>query len=491
MIIPEELVQQFRSVALQRLERVEGAWGSVLSSLDDDAAVSIHREIHTLKGESRIVGFTDVNMVCHKLEDLLEVARSRGYAVDDDFDLAVNMALRFMAMLVRKKVGAQLQGIDLPGFIKQIDGLLAEAKPEGRVRSTTTGSHPVRRDSGTQRVPAAVRAKLGPIAIDAFVEYAAARGTRRDRLRSSWHSLRELIGIQRAVVGGGQLTKHRSNALELAHDLGKQLDITFEIESAEITAEMLAALDAAVLHLVRNAIDHGIEAPAARTAAGKPATAAIRVECKSVGDKLSLVVEDDGRGVAIDEVLARAIELGLVAATAASRDRWFELVCQPGFTTRKEANEVSGRGVGLDVVRAAVADLAGTFTAKTTTGAGTIWTIELPLPKLAIAGNVFRVHHVPFPLVIDEAWRPIGTTPGAPIIDLALRLGLADEAAHDPPRYLTNGKVTIGLVTDRSPSPVQARRLIAVPAPSFAEIVTLDTVEGLLIHPERMVTLAR
>ena len=80
MGIPEDLVQQFRTVAVQRLERVETAWASVLSRLDDDAAVSMHREVHTLKGESRMVGFTDVNMVCHKLEDLLEVARARGYA---------------------------------------------------------------------------------------------------------------------------------------------------------------------------------------------------------------------------------------------------------------------------------------------------------------------------------------------------------------------------------------------------------------------------
>src|SRR5207245_1510451 len=118
---------------------------------------------------------------------------------------------------------------------------------------------------------------LAALAVDAFIEYAAARGQRRDRLRTSWHSLRELVGIQRAALGTGQLDKHRTNALQLAQDLGKQLVVTFDIATAEVTAETLAALDAASLHLVRNAVDHGIELPAVRTAAGKASAGAIRL----------------------------------------------------------------------------------------------------------------------------------------------------------------------------------------------------------------------
>src|SRR5438105_2782853 len=110
MGIAEELIPEYRRVALARLERAEAAWQIVLTRVDDNAAQQIHHEIHTLKGESRLVGFNEVHQVCHKLEDLLEVARGKGYAIDDDFDLAVNMAFRFLAMLVRKKVGAQLSG---------------------------------------------------------------------------------------------------------------------------------------------------------------------------------------------------------------------------------------------------------------------------------------------------------------------------------------------------------------------------------------------
>ena len=162
--LPDDLVAQFRTVALARLDRIEAAWQTVLVSVDDVVASVVHREVHTLKGESQMMGFSDVHMVCHRLEDLLELARARGYSIDDDFDLTVNMALRFMAMLVRKKVGAQLSGIDLPGFVRQIDHILAETRAEqsGRIR---IGSSPIQRLVAGDRVPLALRGKLAPIAL--------------------------------------------------------------------------------------------------------------------------------------------------------------------------------------------------------------------------------------------------------------------------------------------------------------------------------------
>lgn len=487
MIPSEDLVDQFRGVALQRLDRVEAAWASVLSSVDDHAAVLIHREIHTLKGESRMVGFTDVNLVCHKLEDLLEVARARGYAVDDDFDLAVNMAFRFMAMLVRKKVGSQLRGIDLPGFIKQIEGILAETKPTPRGPQRATGPLvAVRR--AAPRVSLPMRAYLAPGAVDAFVEYAAARGARRDRLRVSWHAVRDLIGNQRAVIGAGQLAKHKSGALALARELGKQVDATFDVGTAEVTAEMLDAVDAAVLHLVRNAVDHGIETPDERVRVGKPPAGKIRVRCGMVGEWLELVIEDDGRGVSLAAVRERAVALGLVTSDVVDLgERWFDLVCQPGFTTRAEASDISGRGVGLDAVRAGITEVGGTLAARTADGAGTAWTIRLPLPELTLQGHVFRVAFVPFPLVLDGSWQLCAApVAGARVVDVALALGLVEESVGGPMHYLTNGTMTVAMLSDRAAATVQARRLVTVRAPSPYEVITLDTVEGLLVHPQHL-----
>lgn len=486
MNIPEELVKQFRIVASERLDRIETSWSSVMHSLDEESATIVHRELHTLKGESKMLGFADVNTVCHKLEDLLEVARARGYSVDEDFDLIVNMAIRFMAMLVRKKVGAQLGGIDLPGFLRQIDSLLSEIRPE--TRRTTGAQQPVRvSSSAAPRVSAALRARIEPTAVDAFIEYASARKLRRDRLRMSWHALRELVGLHRAVIGQAQLLKHKTNALQLAKELGKLIDASFEIGTAEATAEILAAVDAALLHLVRNALDHGLGTPEERTALGKPAQGTLRVRSRAQGGELVVVVEDDGRGINLEAVRARAVEMGLVESSADIADRWLDLVCAPGFTTRARAGEISGRGAGLDAVRAGIAEVGGTLTATSRPNHGATWTVTIPLPKISIDVQVVRASGLTFPLVLAPGWTATPTAPDdAPVFDLAHHLGIAETRATGEPRYFTNGERTVGFLFEREPVAATVRRIVTQPAPGPYEVVILETMEGLLVYPERL-----
>ena len=429
MGLPEQLVDQFRTVAVQRLARVEAAWEQLVGDPAPAVADAIDRELHTLKGESRVVNFTDVNLVCHKTEDLFELARARGYAIDEELDLAVNMALRFMTMLVRKRVGTNLGGFDLPGFLRHIDKLLDDARREQSGRHRSISSSPPFARPGGARIPRATRERFCPAAVDAFIEYAAARGTRRDRLRTSWHTMRDLVGIQRALLGPEPRDKHRVAGLELARDLGKSVDIRIEPGSVEITTEILAACDAAVLHLVRNAIDHGIEPSGARVAAGKSPTGTLRVTRELARGSLVVSVADDGRGIDFARVRARALELGLVSEVAAARydaEQWIELVCAPGFSTRTETSDVSGRGVGLDAVRSFAREVGGSVEASTIDGAGTTWSLTFPVPVMAVDGYLLRAHGVPFPILLDGAWVPTDAHP-ALIFDVATALGLAAE----------------------------------------------------------------
>ena len=473
MGVPEELVVKFRGVALERLERIARGWAQMRVAPSEQSSSILHREIHTLKGESSVLGFTDVNLVCRKLEDLVGVARARGYAVDEDFDLTVNMALRFMGMLVRKRVGSQLGGIDLPGFIGQIDQILAEVNML---------------PAAPTRVPSVLRERLAPIAVDAFIEYASARGTRRNRLRAAWHGLRELIGLQRALVGAGQLTRHKSGALSLARELGKQLDVVFEPGTAEVTTEVLAAIDVAVLHLVRDAVDHGIELPAAREIAGKPVRGKVRIRGGMRDDGFVLTITDDGRGIQFDRVRSRAVELGMVSRSAADgldHDRLVDLMCQSGFSTRTEANEVSSRGVGLQAVRASIVELGGSLTA-TADREGTTWTIRVPVPQLTVSGHVVRASGVPFPLVIDGSWQ--AATDGPPpehALDIASALGIGTATTGAPIKF-TRGSREVVLLCERAPIPGQVRRVIASPPSALGEIVAVDSTEALLLRPDRL-----
>jgi HPt (histidine-containing phosphotransfer) domain-containing protein len=485
MKLPEELVNQFRTVAQERLARIEAAWAQVMSAVDDEAAALLHREIHTLKGESQMLGFSDVNVVCHKLEDLVEVARARGYAVDEDFDLTVNMALRFMTMLARKKVGSQLGGIDLPGFLKQIDQVLAESRPDAP-RARSSSLTPLNRTSGAPRVPAFLRDRLATIAVDSFIEYAAAEGARRNRLRFSWHTLRDMIGLQRAVLGPAQLVKLEQNGHALARELGKEIEVKFELSSAEVTAEVLAAIDVATLHLARNAVDHGIEAPAVRRAAGKSPRGRITLRGGVRDDRLVIVLEDDGAGIQFDRVRARAVELGISAAAveALDHDRLIELMCQPGFTTRTAATDISGRGVGLDAVRAAVVELGGSLSASSVDGAGSSWTVSIPVPRLGIHGHVLRVSGLPFPLVVDAAWQILLGETAERVVDPATALGFPGTGSGDLVVFEREG-VRVGVRCDRAPMPMLGRRLVVTPARALGEVVLLDSVEALLLRLER------
>jgi two-component system chemotaxis sensor kinase CheA len=484
--IPDELVQQFRAVAYERLDRIEGAWATVLASLDEHAATTILRELHTLKGESMMLGFSDVNLVCHKLEDLMGVARARGYAVDDDFDLAVNMAVRFMAMLIRKKAGANLSGIDLPGFIAQLDALLAELR-SGEGSSTTLRAVLTPAAAARSALPPSLRSRFGAIALELFVEYTLARGPRRDRLRASWHSLRDQIGIQRAIIGRAQLGKHKASAEVLARTLGKQVELVFEIGSVEATAEMLAVIDLSLLHLIRNAIDHGIEAPETRVACGKRATGTIHVHCGVKDDRLELVIEDDGRGISLDDVCKRALALGLInSAETVLPTTWFDLLCQPGFSTRSDITQVSGRGIGLDAVQNGIREVGGVFSATTEAGNGTSWQIAIPCAKASLQGHVLRVPSLPFPIAIDSSWRPCSGAGSDLVFDVACELGAADAHANAVPYWFRRRDVTIAILGETAPVPGSVRRIVGVPPPAPAEIASIDAIEGLLVHPDRL-----
>jgi two-component system chemotaxis sensor kinase CheA len=484
-VIPDSLVEQFRTTALERIERVEAAWEQVLTTLDDDASRLIQREVHTLKGESKIVGFTDVNMVCHKLEDLLDVARARGYAVDDDFDLAVTIALRFMVTLVGKRV-AKSSGIDLPGFVRQLDSVLKRHEHTGRSRPGSVP--PALRAASLVRLSSALRGTLGPAAVDAFIEYATARGPRRDRLRSSWHLLRDLVGIQRAVFGTDQVHKYRSSVSSLALDLGKHVEVRFEVEAAEVSSEVLAALDTATLHLLRNAVDHGIEAPDTRTAAGKPSSGKVTLRGRRQDGTYVLAIEDDGRGIDFERVQARGVELGLLQRTTeVDPARLVDLMCHPGFSTRTAANEVSGRGVGLDAVRGGAIDVGGNVSATSTPGKGTTWTVTVPITPLTVSGYAVRAPGLRFPVVFGEQWQLMPKPLVTVVVDLGVALGLSPSNSISATVWgFTNGELSIGIMAGGKPVKVQARTSVMTPPTAIGEVVTVDAVEGLLVRPDRI-----
>jgi two-component system chemotaxis sensor kinase CheA len=240
----------------------------------------------------------------------------------------------------------------------------------------------------------------------------------------------------------------------VAQASGKQVDLVLEGEEVTIDRSLVELLADPLLHLVRNAVDHGIEPPETRIAAGKPPRASLRISAARRTGQVRVRVSEDGAGIARDRVLARAAERGLVAHDAAARlteEEVFALLFRPGFSTAEAVSETSGRGVGLDVVQDAVRRAGGTVEVASTPGAGTSFTLRLPLtaavqPVLLVeAGG----HPYALPAARVEAVLEAGAAPGCDVVSLAAILGLGEAGAGGATVLLKSGGRTFGLRVDR------------------------------------------
>jgi two-component system, chemotaxis family, sensor histidine kinase and response regulator WspE len=195
---------------------------------------------------------------------------------------------------------------------------------------------------------------------------------------------------------------------DLARGLGKDVRVEIDGDATLVDRAVLARMDAPLNQLLRNAVDHGIELPAERTAAGKPAHGTIRLEARHRGGMLSLVVEDDGRGVDPERIRAAAVRRQIAApafAPALSQAELMEFLFLPGFSLKDSATELSGRGVGLDVVHDTVRAMNGTVRAESAPGAGFRTVITLPLTQSIVRALVVDVAGEAYALPIARVER--------------------------------------------------------------------------------------
>ena len=192
--------------------------------------------------------------------------------------------------------------------------------------------------------------------------------------------LREGVMRVRLVPVRDVFARMRFVVRDLAREAGRDVDLVLTGEATEVDKYVVERLADPLLHLIRNAVSHGLEAPAERVAAGKPSRGRIDLRAAAAGGAVVVEVEDDGRGIDVEAVFSRARAAGLVPADApVDLAGVLELLCAPGFSTRDGADRASGRGVGMDVVARAVEDLGGTLALDTRRGRGTRFTARLPL----------------------------------------------------------------------------------------------------------------
>lgn len=189
---------------------------------------------------------------------------------------------------------------------------------------------------------------------------------------------------------------------DLGHRLGKNVELRVSGENTELDKTVMEKIGDPLVHLIRNALDHGIETPEERRAAGKPDTGVLHLNAYHSGGRILIEITDDGAGIDSRKILARARARGLIAeGDSLPEDRIHDLIFQPGFSTAAEVTDISGRGVGLDVVRRNIKDLGGVVEVRSRAGQGSTFLIKLPLTLAILDGQLIRVgeHVYVIPLV--------------------------------------------------------------------------------------------
>jgi two-component system chemotaxis sensor kinase CheA len=197
-----------------------------------------------------------------------------------------------------------------------------------------------------------------------------------------------VVNLQNAVMKtrmqpiGRLFNKYPRLARDLARQLGKDVELVLSGEETEIDKTMIEDLGDPLVHLIRNAVDHGVEDAAQRAAAGKPEKSLVHLGARQEGDHILITIVDDGKGMRPDVIRNKAIEKGLIGADSASSlddEQSLALILLPGFSTKDEISSVSGRGVGMDVVKTNIEKLNGSIIITSEPGKGSTFTISLPL----------------------------------------------------------------------------------------------------------------
>ncbi len=470
-------LQEFRELAADRVSRIGVAWIRIeAGAAGADAIDQVKREFHTLKGEASLMGYPAAARVAHALEELVHSA-----VVAGGVDSAVgDLVLRGLDDLTATIEGDGDADARAAAFERVVAG---DPEPVAPVLAPSAAVDVIAAPTGGARAPELavrvtpaqldrMRAVIGEMLL-ARLRVASAAGeldvSRTDlrrpqpdapavaatlgaiearlrddaaRMANLINALEDLACGLRMVPIGRLFDEYPRAARELGRQLGRDVALVVDGHAVEADRDVVEALREPLLHLVRNAVDHGIEPPAERERLGKPPVGEVSLRAEVSGDVLRVEMRDDGAGIDVARVRDRALELGLLDAPSArvlADDQILSYLFASGFSTRTAVTSVSGRGVGLDVVKSAVEGLGGSVSVTSERGVGTAFHLAVPITASITSVLLFRVgdEHYALPATAVVALVEAGAHPTVDSIDgPALRLD-GDLALEVPlPRLL-------------------------------------------------------
>jgi len=394
------------------------------TGLSDDGVSSLFRGIHTIKGTAAFLDFGRISSVAHEAEHLLSKVRDNNIAINKariDLLLESLDALRSMLAEVESTgrdgeaeytdLTGRLAAASELGYGDLVEDEVATLETAGRVFDGTTSETDVSENNRTpekkaESEQASIRVDTGVLdrLIDLVGELVLARnqlvasgvdaGTAGQRLDHVVTELQEGIMKTRMQPVSSLLTKAPRIARDAANVLQKRVRVAVDAGDTELDRGVLEAVRDPLTHLLRNAVDHGVERPAERLAAGKPPEGVIDIKAWYENGFVVVEVRDDGRGIDPERVKTKALERGLLDSVKVSEltpSEVYKLLLLPGFSTADTVTAVSGRGVGMDVVRSNIERIGGTIEVESELGVGTSWILRIPLTLAILPALIVRV----------------------------------------------------------------------------------------------------
>jgi len=417
----EMLLQSFREETEECLAQMEQLLLALETRPDDPELLSsLFRAAHTIKGNASLLEFSALARFLHSLEDLLDLCRSRVVVLSHEVINIVLQSVDALRQMAKRAVDgeesllpeheqlstrlAEMTGksskSDSPAMVETPASLLAAPAPSAGV-STKAAVQNLRVDVGKldRMLNLTVEFAIGQGRLRRMIEEKHAATAGRSEVLETQHGLealfldlQELVMKIRMVPVGPTFHRFARSVRDAARKSGKLARMLIVGEDVEVDTTILEHIHDPLMHMIRNSVDHGLETPDVRRAAGKDPSG--KIVLKAFHDSGSIVIEisDDGAGLDHDRILQHARSQGIIPEGARlSEADMHNLIFQPGFSTADKVSELSGRGGGLDVVRRNVNTLSGAIHVASQKGQVTTFTIRLPLTLAIIDGFAVKV----------------------------------------------------------------------------------------------------
>jgi two-component system, chemotaxis family, sensor kinase CheA len=413
----DELLAEFLAETTESLAELEVAVLGLERRRDDQQALArIFRLLHTIKGTCGFLALARLERVAHAVESLLARVRAGRLAVTPDI---INLVLASLDRVKAILGGLSQDGFEPAGDDDALIAALAHAA-EDEVAEGQTQGMPGSGGAANAGAASACTGEPGSapqtirVAVDLLEDLMTlvgelvlvrnqllqlARGQDGTEFAAPVRLLSHLTTeLQEGVMKtrmqpiGNAWNKLPRLVRDLAGELNKEIELTLHGADTELDRQLLELIKDPLTHMVRNSADHGLESPAERRAAGKPETGRISLNAFHEGSHIIIEVSDDGIGLSAERIRAKAMALGLVseARLAAMTEAQIQsFIFRPGFSTATTVTAVSGRGVGLDVVKTNIERIGGTVEVRSAAGSGTIFTIKIPLTLALVPAQAF------------------------------------------------------------------------------------------------------